>query len=111
MPKSVLEQFLDNCQNMGWLSLEERTLLVRFKIDGFTSRQIAGRNGNAAAAVRHRIQTVARTSAPHRAADAVGERLLSSSNFFPVDYGRASTSEKNISLVPGRFFLFVGRLV
>ncbi|MGB9068882.1 MAG: hypothetical protein WCC21_09945 [Candidatus Acidiferrales bacterium] len=54
--EAVLEQFFDKCQNRGWLSLEERTLLVRFKLDGFTSRQIAGRNGNAAAAVRHRIQ-------------------------------------------------------
>jgi DNA-directed RNA polymerase specialized sigma24 family protein len=52
----VLEEFLDNCQKMGWLSLEERELLVRFKLDGVTSREIAGRNGHAAAAVRHRIQ-------------------------------------------------------
>jgi hypothetical protein len=52
----VLEQFLDNCQKMGWLSTEERELLVRFKLDGATCREIAGRNGNAAAAVRHRIQ-------------------------------------------------------
>ena len=52
----VLGQFLDNCQKMGWLSVEERALLVRFKLDGVASREIAGRNGNAAAAVRHRIQ-------------------------------------------------------
>jgi DNA-directed RNA polymerase specialized sigma24 family protein len=52
----VLEQFLDNCQKMGWLSLEERDLLVRFKLDGATCREIAGQNGAAAAAVRHRIQ-------------------------------------------------------
>jgi DNA-directed RNA polymerase specialized sigma24 family protein len=52
----VLERFLDNCQNMGWLSIAERELLVRFKVGGATGREIAGRNGNAAAAVRHRIQ-------------------------------------------------------
>ena len=52
----VLDQFLNNCQKMGWLSTEERELLVRFKLDGVTCREIAGRNGNAAAAVRHRIQ-------------------------------------------------------
>jgi hypothetical protein len=52
----VLERFLDNCQRTGWLSVEERTLLVHFKIGGVTCREIAGRNGNAAAAVRHRIQ-------------------------------------------------------
>jgi DNA-directed RNA polymerase specialized sigma24 family protein len=52
----ALERFLDSCQKMGWLSIEERELLVRFKLDGVTCREIAGRNGNAAAAVRHRIQ-------------------------------------------------------
>jgi DNA-directed RNA polymerase specialized sigma24 family protein len=52
----VLGEFLDNCQKTGWLSVEERELLVRFKLDGVTSREIAGRNGHAAAAVRHRIQ-------------------------------------------------------
>jgi DNA-directed RNA polymerase specialized sigma24 family protein len=52
----LLKQFLDNCQKMGWLSLEERTLLVRFKIEGLTCEELAGRNGHAAAAVQHRIQ-------------------------------------------------------
>jgi hypothetical protein len=52
----LLEQFLDSCQRMGWLSLEERYLLVRFKLDGVTCREIAGHNGHAAAALRHRIQ-------------------------------------------------------
>jgi DNA-directed RNA polymerase specialized sigma24 family protein len=52
----VLDEFLDNCQRMGWLSIEERQLLVRFKLDGVTCREIAGRNGHSAAAVRHRIQ-------------------------------------------------------
>jgi DNA-directed RNA polymerase specialized sigma24 family protein len=52
----VLDEFLDNCQRMGWLSIEERGLLVRFKLDGVTCREIAGRNGHSAAAVRHRIQ-------------------------------------------------------
>jgi len=55
-PMVVLERFLDNCQKAGWLSTEERELLVRFKLNGVTCREIAGRNGNAAAAVRHRIQ-------------------------------------------------------
>ena len=52
----ILRRFLDICQKLGWLSPEERELLVRFKLDGVTCREIAGRDGNAAAAVRHRIQ-------------------------------------------------------
>jgi DNA-directed RNA polymerase specialized sigma24 family protein len=52
----ALKQFLDNCQTTGWLSTEERALLVRFKLAGVTCREIAGRNGHSAAAVRHRLQ-------------------------------------------------------
>jgi hypothetical protein len=51
-----LEQFLDNCQKTGWLSPEERELLIRFKIEGSTCQEIAGRNGHTAVAVQHRIQ-------------------------------------------------------
>jgi DNA-directed RNA polymerase specialized sigma24 family protein len=55
-PELVLNRFLDGCERMGWLSAEERDLLVRFKLEGASSEEIAGRNGHAAAAVRHRIQ-------------------------------------------------------
>ena len=51
-----LRQFLDNCQKTGWLSLEERNLLVRFKIEGASSPELAGRNGHSPVAVRRRIQ-------------------------------------------------------
>jgi len=51
-----LRQFLDNCQKMGSLTLEERDLLVRFKIEGVTHQELAGRNGNSAQGVRHRIR-------------------------------------------------------
>jgi hypothetical protein len=51
-----LEQFLTRCQKLGWLSAEERELLVRFKIEGSTCQEIASRNGHGALAVRHRIQ-------------------------------------------------------
>jgi DNA-directed RNA polymerase specialized sigma24 family protein len=51
----LLQQFLDTCQKMGWLSGEERNLLIRFKIEGATCHEIAGRNGHAAMAVRHRV--------------------------------------------------------
>ena len=51
-----LRQFLDNCQKMGWLSVEERELLVRFKIEGSTCQEIASSNGHGSIAVQHRIQ-------------------------------------------------------
>jgi hypothetical protein len=51
----LLQQFLDNCEKMGWLSVEERNLLVRFKIEGVTCEELAGRNGQSAVAMQHRI--------------------------------------------------------
>jgi len=51
-----LDRFLDNCRTMGWLSEEERDLLVRFKIAGATCQELAGRNGHAAVAMQHRMQ-------------------------------------------------------
>jgi DNA-directed RNA polymerase specialized sigma24 family protein len=52
----LLQQFLDNCQKTGWLSLEERNFLVQSKIEGITCQELAGRNGHSAVAVQHRIQ-------------------------------------------------------
>jgi hypothetical protein len=51
-----LDQFLDNCRKMGWLSEEERDLLVRFKIGGATCQELAGGNGHTAVAMQHRMQ-------------------------------------------------------
>jgi DNA-directed RNA polymerase specialized sigma24 family protein len=52
----LLAKFLDNCQSRGWLSEEERQLLTRFKLEGVTGAEIAGRSGHSAVAIRHRIQ-------------------------------------------------------
>ena len=52
----LLHQFLDNCQKTGWLSPEERGLLVQFKIQGVSCQELARRNGHSAVAVQHRIQ-------------------------------------------------------
>jgi hypothetical protein len=51
----LLQQFLDNCERMGWLSLEERNLLVWSKIEGVSCEELAGRNGQSAVAMQHRI--------------------------------------------------------
>lgn len=52
----LLAKFLDDCQNRGWLSHEERELLTRFKVEGVSGAEIGGRSGHSAVAVRHRIQ-------------------------------------------------------
>jgi DNA-directed RNA polymerase specialized sigma24 family protein len=51
-----LRQFLDNCQRRGWLSREERELLIEFKLEGISCPELARRNGHSVVAVRHRIQ-------------------------------------------------------
>jgi DNA-directed RNA polymerase specialized sigma24 family protein len=52
----VLRQFLDNCQQTGWLSPEERDLLFQFKIEGVSCLELARRNTHSAVAIQHRIQ-------------------------------------------------------
>jgi DNA-directed RNA polymerase specialized sigma24 family protein len=52
----VLEQFLDDCQRKGWLSVEERELLTQFKLEGTSGQELALRSGHSVVAIRHRIQ-------------------------------------------------------
>ncbi len=54
----LLGQFLDNCQRRGWLSAEERELLIEFKLEGISCPELARRNGHSVVAVRHHIQRV-----------------------------------------------------
>jgi DNA-directed RNA polymerase specialized sigma24 family protein len=57
LPVSILlHQFLDSCEQHGWLSVEERTLLVQFKLEGISCQELALRNGHSAVAIQHRIQ-------------------------------------------------------
>ncbi|MGD0965275.1 MAG: hypothetical protein ABSA57_15410 [Candidatus Acidiferrales bacterium] len=51
-----LHQFLDSCQQQGWLSAEERHLLVQFKIEGISCAELARQNGHSAIAIQRRIQ-------------------------------------------------------
>ncbi len=57
-PHGQLHQFLDSCQEHGWLSAEERHLLVQFKIEGVSCLELASRNGHSAIAIQRRIQRV-----------------------------------------------------
>jgi hypothetical protein len=53
---TLLGQFLNNCQRKGWLSTEERQLLIEFKLEGISGPELARRNGHSVVAIRHRIQ-------------------------------------------------------
>jgi DNA-directed RNA polymerase specialized sigma24 family protein len=55
---ALLEQFLDRCQRSGWLSSEERQLLIQFKLERISGPELARRTGLSAIAIRHRIQRV-----------------------------------------------------
>jgi len=52
----LLQKFLDDCQTMGWLSVEERNLLVDCKVKGVSCSELSRRNGHSAVATQHRIQ-------------------------------------------------------
>jgi hypothetical protein len=52
----LLEQFLGDCQRRGWLSSEERELLIQFKLEGISGPELARRAGHSAVAMRHRVQ-------------------------------------------------------
>jgi DNA-directed RNA polymerase specialized sigma24 family protein len=52
----LLEQFLDGCQRRGWLSSEERQLLIEFKLEQMSGRELARRSGHSVVAIRHRVQ-------------------------------------------------------
>lgn len=54
----VLEEFLDSCQQRGWLSTEERRLLTQFKLEGVSGTELSLRSGHSAVAVRHRVQRI-----------------------------------------------------
>lgn len=54
----LLHRFLDNCQQRGWLSTEERELLNQFKVQGISAAELSRRNGHSATAIRHRVQRV-----------------------------------------------------
>jgi DNA-directed RNA polymerase specialized sigma24 family protein len=51
----LLADFLDKCQRRGWLTEEERQLLIRFKLEGLTGAELARRSGRSALAIRHRV--------------------------------------------------------
>jgi IS30 family transposase len=64
-----LGHFLDHCEHRGWLSVLERRLLTETRLEGWSCRDIAARNGRSADTIRHRIQRAMnrlRSAAKHR---------------------------------------------
>jgi len=57
-PELILGRFLDHCQRAGWLSGEERHLLVEFKLERASYQEHARGNGHSAVAIRHRVQRI-----------------------------------------------------
>ena len=51
----LLADFFDKCQRRGWLTEEERQLLIRFKLEGLSGADLARRSGRSALAIRHRV--------------------------------------------------------
>ena len=51
----LLSDFLDKCQRRGWLTEEERQLLIRFKLEGLTGVELSRASGRSALAIRHRV--------------------------------------------------------
>jgi DNA-directed RNA polymerase specialized sigma24 family protein len=54
----MLQEFLDSCQQRGWLSTEERRLLTQFKLEGVSGPELSLRSGHSAVAVRHRVHRI-----------------------------------------------------
>jgi len=54
----LLRQFLDSCEKRGWLSPEERELLIQFKLVQMSGRDLGARSGHSPVAVRHRVHRV-----------------------------------------------------
>jgi DNA-directed RNA polymerase specialized sigma24 family protein len=77
----LLGQFLDNCQRRGWLSREERELLIEFKLEGVSCPELARRNSHSAVAIRHRIQRL--LDRLRRIAQCSGDGMPQQLNLFP----------------------------
>jgi DNA-directed RNA polymerase specialized sigma24 family protein len=77
----VLRQFLDNCQQTGSLSAEERDLLFQFKIEGVSCLELARRDSHSAVAIQHRIQRL--LDRLRRVAQRTGPRSSEQLELFP----------------------------
>src|ERR1700730_13733258 len=98
---AVLNDFLDHCQRTGILSLFERNLLIRLKIDGFFAKEIIHTHTALSAnAIHCRVQRILQRL--QKAADDLG--IKSASPSFPVP-SQNPQKRKNSSRKATDFFL------
>ena len=76
-----LRQFLDSCEERGWLSIEERHLLVQFRIEGVSFLELGRRNRHSAVAIQHRVQRL--LDRLRRLARRTGPRVPEQLELFP----------------------------
>jgi DNA-directed RNA polymerase specialized sigma24 family protein len=57
-PHVLLSEYLDACQRAGLLSVQDRALLIAFKIEGVPYAELARRNGHTAIAIKRRVQRI-----------------------------------------------------
>ena len=72
-PEAILETFLDTCEVSGWLSRDERRLLMEYKVGRVGSSELGRRHGASSSACRHRVhrilerlRSVAEKAPPHQ---------------------------------------------
>jgi hypothetical protein len=97
----VLNDFLDHCQRTGILSLFERNLLIRLKIDGFFAKEIIHTHTPLSErAVHRRVQRILQRL--QKAADDLG---IKSPSFSLAISSQTPRERKNSSEQAGHFFL------
>jgi hypothetical protein len=97
----VLNDFLDHCQRTGILSVFERDLLIRLRVDGFFAKEIIHTHtALSERAVHRRVQRILQRL--KKAADDLGIKSASSS--LPVS-SQNPQKRKNSSQKTGHFFL------
>ena len=97
----VLNDFLDHCQRTGILSLFERNLLIRLKIDGFFAKEIIHTHtALSERAVHRRVQRILQRL--QKAADDLG---IKSASFSLAVSSQDPQKRKNICLKARDYFL------
>jgi hypothetical protein len=98
---AVLNDFLNHCQRTGILSVFERDLLIRLKVDGFFAKEIIHTHtALSERAVHRRVQRILQRL--QKAADDLGVKSVSSSLPVPSQNPKKTT---NSSRKAGHFFL------
>ena len=98
---TVLNDFLDHCQRIGILSVFERDLLIRLKVDGFFAKEIIHTHtALSEKAVHWRVERILQRL--QKAADDLG---IKSASFSLAASSQNPQKRKNICRKPGNSFV------